>query len=379
VNGDFKPFLKDEDRMLTQAWTLPTEGSLTDAQRRAAMDNFLAYIKRHKITVDEVAHKIGDPKKTTIDDLRKGKYTTNSDTHIRKLNNWIEQHDRQANSQIDARFVATTRVAESILDAAKLAFNHQRIAVLCGPTGIGKTRCAEAVQERFVGSKYLRVAFGCHTPKGLLCALGSALDCRFSAAAYNNAIYTTQFERIVGKLKESSRMLIFDEAHKLTDDSLEVLRDIHDQTRVPMLLVATKDLKERIEHSADADHGQFYSRTILIIDLTEVEGDGDGKASSPLFTVDCIRKLYERTPIRLAPDAARYLKEIANDLGKGSLRKCEMLVPSAAAYSRKRQNLSSDDSVTISQQDLESAERVLKPSKYEQETIDARRRRAATA
>ena len=58
--------LKDQERILIAAWVLPNEGTLTETQRRQAMDNFTRYLRHHGLTPTQVAHQLGRPHATKI-------------------------------------------------------------------------------------------------------------------------------------------------------------------------------------------------------------------------------------------------------------------------------------------------------------------------
>jgi DNA transposition AAA+ family ATPase len=190
-------------------------------------------------------------------------------------------------------------------------------------------------------------------------------------------VYLTQLERVLDALKGSNRLLLLDEAAKLTDTTIELLRDIHDNTGVPMLLLATRDLHDRIQKNADPDHGQLYSRFDVVHHLTEgYDLFAGGKA---LHTMAEIKALYNEPPVRLSPDAGRYLQDVANMLGYGSLRRCKMLVRNAVRRARRRQGLGDTDKVTITGADLEWVEARLRRESSEQEAVKDRRRRMAAA
>ena len=371
--GEISDILRDRDRILMAAWTLPNEGPLSDAQRRQAMQNFVSYIRRHGLTPANVGRQLGSPKATTITELSKGKYRANADANIRRLNNWVEQHARQNAASLTDKFV-TTKVAKNMLAVARLCRENQTIALALGPTGIGKSRCAEAIYETYVGSIYIRIITGYHHPKGLTCAIAERVGVRALNAKTTDRHQQFQIERVIDALRESNRLLIIDEAHELTDAALTILRDIHDTTGIPILLVATKDLHDRIVATADADHGQLYSRVDIVHHLTQGKNlYEDGK---PLFSVDEIRQLYQQTPIRLSPDAARYLQDVANELGRGSLRRCKILLRNAVRRARKRQASAEDDRVTVVADDLEWVEAHLRQEAGEQDAVIERRKRA---
>jgi DNA transposition AAA+ family ATPase len=373
---DITDILTDQERILMVAWMLPNEGPLTEAQRTQAMGNFADYIRRHNMTPTDVGRQVGSPKATTITELIKGVYRANADVHVRKLNMFIEQHARAHAAALYDKFVST-KVAKDILAVARLVREGQTMGLVIGPTGIGKSRCALAVHEKYVGSIYVRIIGGYHHAKGLTQALAERLNVRTHARSKGVGAHHTQLERVIDILRDSHRLLILDEAHKFTDSAIELLRDIHDTAGVPVLLLATKDLHDRILKNADPDHGQLCSRFDVIHHLTE--GHDIYAGGKALYTLQDIRDLYNELPIKLADDAARYLLEVANVLGYGSLRRCKSLLRNAARLARKRQGLSEGEKVTVLAVDLEWTEGRLRRESSEQETVKQRRRQASAA
>ena len=373
--GDIADIFRDE-KILMVAWMLPNEGPLTDAQRKQAMGNFTAYIKRNNMTATDVARQIGTPRATTIGDLMKGVYRANAPDHIRRLNFFIEQHARSRASSLTDKFVST-RVAKDFFNVARLVRENSTMGLVVGPTGIGKTRCALAIHDKYVGSIYIRIITGYHHPNGLTGVLAERLNVRRRAKSNSVQDNHTQLERVIAALRKSSRLLILDEAGKISMPAgIELLRDIHDECEIPILLIGTRDLHEKIVQSADPDHGQLYSRFDVVHHLTEGRDMYSGKGKA-LYTVDDIKALYNEPPVRLSPDGVQYLHEVANMLGYGSLRRCKILLRNGARRARKRQGVGEGEKVTVTADDLAYVERLLRRESSEQETVIDRRRRAA--
>ena len=95
-------------------------------------------------------------------------------------------------------------------------------------------------------------------------------------------------------------------------------------------------------------------------------------------TVDEIRQLYQVTPIKLAGDAAHYLRDIANHLGNGSLRRCKILLRNAVRRARKRQSIGDDERVTVLADDLEWVESRLRQESTELSAASNRRKMAVS-
>lgn len=369
---ELRGLFKDEERILVAAWMLPNEGALS-----GAMENFSRYICKHGLTPSDVGRKLGTPKGTTIHELLNGNYRQNADAQIRRLNLFVEQHARQQAASLGDAFV-TTNVAKEILGVARLVRENQTMGLIVAPTGVGKSRCAEAVAEKYVGAIYLRVITGQHSPRGITNALAECVGVRKLSNLNRPARHHTQIERLIEALRNSGRLIVLDEAHQLNDGAINLLRDIHDSCGVPILLLATKDLHDRIRRDADADHGQLYSRSDVVVDLGE--GHDVTQGGKPLFSMADIKELYNQTPIKLHKDATEYLFDVANMLGYGSLRRCKIVLRNAVRRARKRKGLDDGDAVSVSADDLAAVERIMRRTASEKNVMEDRQgRRARTA
>lgn len=358
------------------AWMLPNEGELSESQRLQALNNFVEYCARVGMSYEKVAKQVGKPTTGTIYDLLKQNWNSNSDEHIRILNNWIEQHARSQAVKLKGKLVVDTKVALDIRRAAEMIRTNGTMGVLYGATGIGKTRCAQAVYDTVAGSIFLTIA-----------------NVTGSAASFRHLLFKTIGGRMVRKpgpmpvflyettvqiLKDSNRLIIIDEAHKLRDDAIEYLREVHDATHCPVVCLATKELYDRIQRNATPDAGQIKSRFDISYPLTQGVGTQPDGKKRRLFTVDDIRKLYEITPIRLSKDAVNYLVDVANVIGFGSLRRCGMLVVNAARRARKRLGLEEGE-ITITADDLAYVEEKFSPEPGQTQEVAERRSRAVAA
>lgn len=377
-HGDFAEFLTDRDRILMAAWMLPNEGPLTEIQRKEALANFVEYCERVNLLPHQVGRMVGTPSGGTIHALVQGKWNSESDRHVRILNQWVEQHARKESVKLKGKLV-NTKVAKDIQAVAELVRQNGTMGMLWGPTGIGKSRCAEALFATIAGSLLITIADDCRSASGLRRVLlnktgGRGASLPAQLAKRSMAV----FEHIVDRLKDSGRLIIIDESHKMRDGAIELLREIHDATKCPVLCLGTKEFFDRIERNADPDGGQIYSRFDFRWSLTQGAGN-DSSRGKRLFTVQDIRDLYEITPIRLSKDAVNYLQDVANQLGFGSLRRCGILLINAARRARKRQQVEDGADVTVTSDDLAFVEGRFCPDPMQQEEAKQRRARAVAA
>ena len=282
----------------------------------------------------------------------------------------MEVDARRRQTRPDDRFVET-HVAKRLLSCAMKASQMRTMALAHGPSGVGKSMVAHVIAEKFPGAIYMRVSRGNTGFTALRSMLLTRLRLRRRRIAKAQMGLTLD-ERIFDALRDSHRMIIVDEAHRISDSSLEFLRDLYDECRVPILLLCTKDLLERIRRDNDEDHGQLYSRFGYVCDLT-IGRDKIPGGKNPLFTVSEIRRLFESDTVRLLPEGRAYLQDMANTLGQGSLRRCRDIVTWAVQIERSAKNLPPDSPVTLGEAVLHKAETDPRADRSMLEDISSRR------
>lgn len=329
-------------------------GRLNTEQRKRAMASFSEYIDAHDLSHKAVAAELGKPRASTIRDLTLGTFRANTDGHIRTLIQWMENHDRRRAASLEDPFVDSTTVAKLVDSTSQMVFDNGTIGIVFGPTGIGKSRCLNHVQQSTPGSILISIMSGSHHARGVAKSILRSLG-----RTQTKSEHATVVDRVLDALRNSGRLLIIDEAHKLSGGGLEFVRELHDNTGIPIVLGATIDLYERIVANADPDHGQLFSRVNVSLDLAQ--GRDVSCGGRPLFSVRDIRNLYATPTVKLSATAERYLVDVANELGFGSLRRCRMLLSGAARKARK-QRAQRSKSVTVNADDLTFVAGVLAPT-----------------
>lgn len=127
------------------------------------------------------------------------------------------------------------------LDCQEAGPGEPRIGVLHGPSGYGKTVSMGFTAQR-ADAAYLE-AKSVWTQRSLLLAIAEELGIRNLAKTAPELL-----NQIIEQLNREPRGLIIDEAdHIVRKQHIEILRDIHDATRVPVLLVGEEALPEKLK------------------------------------------------------------------------------------------------------------------------------------
>ena len=115
------------------------------------------------------------------------------------------------------------------------------MGLIWGPTGYGKTTAATWFINQCNGV-YIR-AMGLWSPKVMLTALARELD--LDTKGMNNG---EMVEAIIYRLAETGRPLFIDEADYIVESRrlTDTLRDIHDLSTVPVILIGMHGIEKRI-------------------------------------------------------------------------------------------------------------------------------------
>jgi DNA transposition AAA+ family ATPase len=156
--------------------------------------------------------------------------------------------------------VAETTVRERINYVLGHAVIHRDIGVIVGPPGLGKTQTTRAYCADF--SAVMVTALGGRGwPKRVLQDILSQL------AQSTQGSQSDLYDRLAATLGSDDRLVVIDEAQHLQTDSLEMLRQLHDQAPFPMVLVGNPDIAARLQ-TRKAAFAQIWSRVGVRCDLS---------------------------------------------------------------------------------------------------------------
>jgi DNA transposition AAA+ family ATPase len=170
-----------------------------------------------------------------------------------------------------------TQTAKIILEKCQEADERRELALLYGPSGIGKTFVVEEFIERCekqANSEKPEVLFvtahAASTPKSLMAALCLQAGIPHSGTAPPLA------ESLVRRLETGHFLIIVDEANHLAIEAMELLRYVYDRGRLGVVLIGTLRLYEIFTNGSRpaSELEQLWSRVgicELLPGLTEYE------------------------------------------------------------------------------------------------------------
>lgn len=310
---------------MQQARMLPATGALTPDQIDQVRQDFVAFTRENGISMTRVSKALGKGySQGTLSNYVNGKSRGDAEAVTRALNQWMEDEAQARAVRRPDGFVETD-VAVRMLTTIRTAKVQGVMALIHGPAGVGKTMTAHVAKAMFPGSIYQRVTQSAKRGPGLIAELSRQLGVN----ARNNL--TRNQAAVIDILRDSGRLLIFDEIHQAHSSGLEAIRDLHDEAGVPVALVGTIDAVKQLTDTGQY-YGQFASRIAVRCDVTEYALRP--KNPRPLYSLDEIMEVFASGRVRLAKDGAQYLQMIANVPGLGGLRICDRIMRVVYSISR---------------------------------------------
>jgi DNA transposition AAA+ family ATPase len=150
----------------------------------------------------------------------------------------------------------TNVVVRNLFAFAKRAWRKRWIVTFVSPTGVGKTEAINFAEREL---QFPRLIVRCHavtTRYSMLenMALKPGEIRRTSGSNYQSA--HTLYGMALERYRSEPYLLMVDEADRLRSDCFEMLRDFHDDLRLPMLLVGNEVLNDKINRQ----HERLFRR-----------------------------------------------------------------------------------------------------------------------
>ncbi|MEM6750749.1 MAG: AAA family ATPase [Planctomycetota bacterium] len=313
--------LLQNDRIIVEARMLPKNRKLTRYEIESVRGRLRRLIEatagdERPVTLTLVADQT-DYKTPTISQWLNDKYKGNLDRVTHAVNLWLEREARRRVSQSTSEYVPTW-VCEQMMRIARQAHRLERMAAIVAPSGSGKDMVIDYLAEELNG-----YVIRCH-PKMTGTVLIRSVSARLGMSDRQQRYSAAMLLDLVNEqIKGKNCTLFFNEAQTLAADAAGLIRTIHDETGVPILMFGSDRIFELIDDRASGG-GQFHRRCkkLNILDLMAREADPDNpdRLGRPLYTLDEVREYVRMKQVALADeDVLQMLWSIANLADWGTL------------------------------------------------------------
>jgi len=237
---------------------------------------------------------------------------------------------------LDGRLVATS-VSKSIADVATVAQVQQGLGLVVGESGVGKTCALQLFARHNPAALYVHASARVNAPSRMLDELWSLAGFRFSGPPrpsrakladetrrkhsgvraratrrpkHGAPTFKQRYDQIVEAWAvpegaTTGRIILIDDAHVLTYPTFELLRSIHDDSRVAILFAATGRFREISEFR---QAGQMFEQLMGRICIRRTI------RRPPVTDVERVARVWMPAGAKLSPDARQYLSDLASGL-----------------------------------------------------------------
>ncbi len=169
-----------------------------------------------------------------------GKYSGDNDKITAAVSAFLDREMmREQIEPLDEITFQETSVARKFFQAASKAHVNRSIALVIGPSGVGKTRIAKEYARRNPDV----IMIECDATQQLRHVMA---DIHRSAGMSGNGTAPDMLGELITRLRGSGRLLICDEAENLSGQSLDAIRRLHDKAGIGVLYVGLKKFENKL-------------------------------------------------------------------------------------------------------------------------------------
>lgn len=353
-----------EARVKLKSLDLPETGTLSQTDRANVLRLVRDHIKKYKLPYSVLALQLGVGE-STVSEVLNRKYRGDVDGVLRKLNSWLDSDEATRRQRAEPLGYYETNVLTAIRDAAIMAKravkagglrDGRTIVMATGPSGCGKDVGAQALRDWDRNAILIRARTGRTGGLGLAQLIAEAEGWRGRAPHQSHADW------VIERLRDSNRLLIVNEAHRVAPSGFNYLRDLADVCGIPILLLGTEEMSLRVTARRVGAHRsideQFASRVLYRVDLLR-GSDGKGGTTRPIYSIAEITAIFAADRVRLTEDGAEFLQGIACNVQIGMLRMAANIFTIALRRARH------DDGRIDAARLAKAAKRVLVPAGVE--------------
>ncbi len=192
-------------------------------------------IKEKGITKAYVCRAAGNISQSQLSQWLKGVYKGDNKTIDEAVEGFINKENLKLTLSNNTIEFVETSIANRVNETAKNCHYKAELGVVFGDAGLGKTTAVENYSGKNPDVILIK-ANPSYTKKYLIQELHKKVGCEGFGAIY------LMLNDIISRLKDSGRLIIVDQAEYLSQPSLELLRTIHDEAKIGLLLVGMPKL-----------------------------------------------------------------------------------------------------------------------------------------
>lgn len=282
----------------------------------SAREELKAHIDRIGLTLKAVAAQLGYSQ-TTVSQFLSGSYLGDLQKVEQQVSEYLErERERESMGLLKRTFVQTSN-SERVMAVCRGAHLGGFICVITGEAGVGKT---EALREYEMQNRSSTIRFELHAAQNAV-SLFTKLHQRLGLGEGTKQL-ADLYEHCQDRLAGTGKLIICDQVEFLPVKAVELLRGLHDQAGIGLVLAGLPRLMNNIRGNR-GQFAQIYTRVFTHIELKKIT-QGDCLAVLQAYEIPNAEKL-SRTFYQLSRNNLRTVMMLI----KGSMQiamnsKCEI-------------------------------------------------------
>lgn len=288
----------------------PAAGAWRSQPLQAVLTRIREIRDVEKISQSQIARE-AEVKSSTLSQVLSGTYQGKTEPVRAKLAAFLEEREgREAfrPEMLESPEYFQSPTSEVVMARLQLAHYRQRMAIVVGIPGVGKTETAREYARRNPHNVwYVQLNVYCGRELSVLVRIAEALGIT-DIPKGNHA--DKIFAKVIEKLQGKRGLIIIDEAHQADRKALDGLRAIYDAAGVGIVLLANEELYARI-HSGfgrGKPFAQFTSRVGIKHAIDKVT-EGDVIAQARAWGIEDRQLIKVLQQIAKKPGAMRAIDE----------------------------------------------------------------------
>lgn len=199
-----------------------------------------------------------------------------------------------------------TKSYAEVMGTIKMGIKRKKLTAVFGPPGSGKSSVLSDVEKEMPNAHYI-LCSPTMTMKNLLVQIANSINTHVKGDTY-----TVQKQLTEALINDPNHILLFDECenlHRGNVSKIDVLRQIYDESNVPMVLCGTYKLKNVLSGANDNNQPQIFRRLFK----------AEFKSASKEEFTKYLDILEELLLLRFTADVRNELFALCTDMENGGL------------------------------------------------------------
>lgn len=199
-----------------------------------------------------------DISQSTVNTILLGKYPSPPGKYLRQMLDYISRETERAETSVTIPLVRTS-VYELVAFVCARAHRYRDIGLISGMVGVGKTSALKAYAEAHPNVILIEGMTDMNALVFLRLMVEKTGAVVRKSHKYSQGTKADMVAGVIAALAATDKLLVIDEADKITDQALEYARRISDLAEIGLVLAGTEKLHPMVRDPLGR-HGQISSR-----------------------------------------------------------------------------------------------------------------------